>query len=225
MDNVFEYRSGGGTTGVQAIAGVPPTDATGNGSGGNGGGQGFNPDAPLPVTAPQVILWFFLASALMLFGGFVSAYMVRQTSGLDWTPIPLPALLWLNTAVIVLSSGVLELARRALKHGNQKAALNLTRITGLMGLAFVAGQMVVWGQFAGMGMFMPGNPHSAFFYVLSGAHALHMGGGLFGLLFTVSKLGSGEAVIKKRLRLSMMTTYWHFFGGLWLVLLGVLYLL
>src|SRR6266851_3914243 len=63
-------------------------------------------------------LWAFLGTVSMLFIGFTSAYIVRRT-GIDWRPLPLPRLLWWNTAALLLSSVALEVARR------RRAALDL----------------------------------------------------------------------------------------------------
>lgn len=59
----------------------------------------------------QLGLWIFLATVTMLFAGFTSAYLVRQTTGSDWQPIPLPPILWLNTVLLISSSVTMELAR------------------------------------------------------------------------------------------------------------------
>ena len=54
-------------------------------------------------------LWAFLGTVSMLFIGFTSAYIVRRT-GIDWRPLPLPRLLWWNTAALRLCSASLQAA-------------------------------------------------------------------------------------------------------------------
>src|SRR5438045_9756475 len=56
-------------------------------------------------------LWAFLGTVSMLFIGFTSAYIVRRAS-LDWRALPLPRLLWWNTAALLLSSASLQAARQ-----------------------------------------------------------------------------------------------------------------
>src|SRR6267142_2649035 len=66
-----------------------------------------------------------LTPVIMLFVSFSSAYVVRQglptldprTNQLvrNWIPITLPKLLLINTAVLILSSLFMELARRQIK--------------------------------------------------------------------------------------------------------------
>jgi hypothetical protein len=50
---------------------------------------------------------------------------------------------------------------------------------------FVAGQYLAWLQLSGQGVFLASNPSSSFFYVLTAAHALHVLGGLVGIVFVI----------------------------------------
>ena len=84
----------------------------------------FDPDRRKPEKAPvgllanpaRLGLSLFLGTVTMLFVGFTSAILVRRT-GADWVPITVPALVWANTAWLVLSSVTLEMARRGARYG------------------------------------------------------------------------------------------------------------
>ena len=78
-----------------------------------------------------------LTATTMVFAAFTSAFWVRRGLSNDWTPTPLPRVLWVNTAVLLASSGVLEAARRALKAG-QRSAHGLARFQGADGKGLVA---------------------------------------------------------------------------------------
>src|SRR5687767_12293260 len=82
-----------------------------------GGGSGFFADPA------RLGLWLFLGTITMLFVGFTSAYMVRRASQ-DWSPIRLPYLIWINTAVLVGSSLTIEAARRCVRSGDRLLASN-----------------------------------------------------------------------------------------------------
>ncbi len=174
----------------------------------------------LAVSSAQLGVWIFLATATMLFAGFTSAYLVRQT-GSDWRPIPLPPLLWLNTGVILASSFSLERGRARL---HARSGRRWLLAAWLLGIAFLAGQVMAWKFLADRGVYLPTNPHSSFFYILTGVHGLHVMGGLAALasVFLIRKhmpAGRWEQ------RLKVCATYWHFVGALWLYLFVVLFVL
>ncbi len=169
----------------------------------------------------QLALWFFLATVVMLFAAFSSAYLIRRAAA-DWLPVALPGILWATTAVLALSSLTLELGRRASAH---RAALRWVTATAILGLAFVAGQFLAWRQLAASGVFIPTNPHSSFFYILTGLHALHLAGGIVFVAWVVLRLtrsGDGGGSAGRRRYVGLCATYWHFLGAIWVYLFAVL---
>jgi hypothetical protein len=82
------------------------------------------------------------------------------------------------------------------------------------------------GQVLGseQGIFLATNPHSSFFYLLTGLHGVHLLGGLvwFGVLFARAR---GLGLTPGTDSLSLFATYWHFLAGLWLYLLLLLFVL
>ena len=161
----------------------------------------------------QLGVWMFLATVLMLFAAFTSAYVVRR-SGSDWASIDLPQMLWVNTAVLIASSLALEGGRRARSRGRSVSArLGLSVAIGL-GLLFLVGQLTVWRELVGRGVYLPTSPHSAFVYILSGIHGLHILAGLLLLVYTLTKMDRRAAT-----RLLMASaTFWHFLAVLWIYL-------
>ncbi len=172
----------------------------------------------------QLALWMFLATVTMLFAAFSSAYLIRRAAE-DWTPVVLPGILWATTALLVLSSVTLELGRKASAH---RAAIHWVAATALLGFAFVAGQLFAWRQLAASGVYVPTSPHSSFFYILTGLHALHLAGGVVFVTWVTRRLmrqGRGEGVVAladRRRYVGLCATYWHFLGALWLYLFAVL---
>ena len=89
--------------------------------------------------------------------------------------------------------------------------------TGLLALAFVAGQFRAWRLMGALGYFLSSNPHSSFFYLLSGVHVVHVTGGLLwfaSVLWAVRARGATSEATGRSL--SLLVTYWHFLGALWL---------
>ncbi len=175
-------------------------------------------------------IWVGLAAIAMSFAALTSALYVREGSGYtDWTHITLPRILWFNTLALILSSVTLERARHRVAdfmRGNQvsrsvpMAWLNATMGLGLL---FVVGQYFAWLQLRSAGLYLPTNPNSSFFYVLTGVHAIHVLGGLGGLTRVMFKFRS-RALPLRRSTMDATSYYWHFMGVLWVYLLFVLWL-
>jgi len=171
-------------------------------------------------------IWVVLASIAMSFAAFTSALIVRQGGATDWRHLTLPGILYLNTAVLIASSIALELGRR------EVGAFMRSRIEGaapsrwlyatlLLGLLFVAGQYVAWAQLRSQGLYLATNPNSSFFYVLTAIHALHVSGGLGGLVRVIYKLNRSKL---RKSTLDATSHYWHFMDALWIYLLVLLWM-
>lgn len=161
-----------------------------------------------------------IAVLTALFLLFVIAYVMRMQHG-DWQRLPEPRLLWLNTALLVAASALLQAAVVAWRRQQRQRSAVLLHIAALCGLAFLLGQLWVWRLLYGTGYFAADNPATAFFYLLTGVHALHLLGGLlvwarvgYGLAG-----GLGDQLLGRRLELC--TLYWHFLLWAWLLLFGV----
>src|SRR5208283_2948318 len=138
---------------------------------------------------------------------------VRKGSSLDWQSFTLPSILYINTFVLVASSLTLEIARRrvAVFMGGLKSRVESPArwlyVTLFLGLLFVAGQYVAWLQLRANGLYLATNPSSSFFYVLTCAHALHLLGGLVGLVYVIRRLNK---LVLRRNQLVAVARYWHF---------------
>jgi cytochrome c oxidase subunit 3 len=163
----------------------------------------------------------------MTFAAFTSALIVRQGSARDWQHFTLPSILYLNSLIIVISSVTLEIARRdiagfmAAAKGAAAAPARWLYITLSLGLLFVAGQTYAWLQLKSQGFGLASNISYSFFYVLTVAHAVHVLGGLGGLVRVIAKFNNSTL---KRSTLNATVLYWHFMGGLWLYLLLLLWM-
>jgi cytochrome c oxidase subunit 3 len=179
--------------------------------------------ASVSVPAAKIGLWALLAVLTSLFSLFVSAYYMRMGHAHgDWSPVPVPRLLWLNTAMLILSSGGMQAARVAVR----RAQLDRVRASliagGLFALAFLVGQLWAWHQLSASGYFL-GSPAVAFFYLLTAVHGLHLLGGLFVWGKTVVRLKPVTVeAIDVRSSIELCTVYWHYLLLVWLVLFAVL---
>ncbi len=225
---------------------IPPR---GDGRGGGGGRPDGYGDR---IRRYRMGLFFGMASIIMLFVAFTSAYIVRQGMGTwdehagryttDWRPLNIPPLLWVNTGVLLASSLTLFLTRRGLarkvrlsrRHGASPmlaSPLVLPRresvpwlgITLVLGLGFLAGQVLAWKQLVDQHIFMSTNPSSAFFYVLTGAHAVHLAGGIVALIYAALTSALHKPLITRFVVVDVTSLYWHFMDFLWLYIFALLH--
>ena len=218
---------------------------------GNEGGappifSGGLPNYPTRLRRARLGLLVALTPVLMLFVSFTSAYVVRQglptldprTNQLvhDWIPVKLPALLWVNTLVLLLSSVGMELARR---QTNVAAAAVSTPPPGpvpagaegkmpwltttiALGLLFLLGQWTAWKRLAASGFYVATTPSSSFVYLLTGAHAVHLMGGVVALLVAGLLALLRRPVTTRSIVVDVAGWYWHFMAALWVYILCLL---
>jgi cytochrome c oxidase subunit 3 len=206
-----------------------PSQGSGNGGWRNVGPTGGDlrrvmPSSPAPASTG---IWVGLAAITMTFAAFTSALIVRQGAAPDWQHFTLPSILYLNSLIIVASSVTLEISRRQIAAfmGGPKtessAPASWLYVTLGLGLLFLAGQTFAWLQLRSQGFGLATNVSYSFFYVLTVAHAVHLLGGLGGLVRVISKVNH---CLLKRSTLNATSLYWHFMGGLWLYLLLLLWM-
>jgi cytochrome c oxidase subunit 3 len=208
-----------------------PSQGSGNGGWGTllpAGGdlRRVKPSSPPPASTG---IWVGLAAITMTFAAFTSALIVRQGASTDWQHFTLPSILYLNSLVIIASSITLEFSKHQITTfmsttGAKPQATAPARwlyITLFLGLLFVAGQTYAWMQLKSQGFGLATNVSYSFFYVLTVAHALHVLGGLGGLVRVIAKINHS---VLRRSTLNATSLYWHFMGALWLYLLLLLWL-
>lgn len=173
---------------------------------------------PLSMQPKKFALWLFMVSVMMLFGAWTSAYLVKRADA-GWAEIILPERFFLNTIIIVASSVSLIVAYYAAKRDNIALIKTGLILTFILGVAFVAGQLMGYGDLVRMNQyFTGGNVSHSFIYVLTGVHGLHMISGIIFLGVVLVDAFRYRVHSKSMFRLEMCSTYWHFLGGLWLYL-------
>jgi cytochrome c oxidase subunit III len=181
---------------------------------------------PTAETRYRVGVWVLIAAIAMFFTALTSAYIVRAGAAPDWRPLALPRILWLSTALILLSSGTIQAAARSLRNSFDRQYVRWLSLTTILGLGFLTSQWIAWKQLAKQGVFLASSPNSSFFYVLTATHGLHLLVGLLGLLYLLlrSRRSSDEVVESKRVaRAGAVAIYWHFMDALWIYLFLLLF--
>src|SRR5215470_8326033 len=226
--------------------GTPPPVFSDGGDDRPGSGS---PDYATRLRRARLALLVALIPILMLFVSFTSAYVVRQglptldprTNQLvrDWISVPLPQLLLLNTFVLLLSSVGMELARRQTRlaaagkpargeapqpspAGSTEGKIPWLGFTIALGLLFLFGQWMAWRQLAARGFYVSTTPSSSFVYLLTGAHAIHLMGGVLALLVAGLLAVLRRPVTTQSIVVDVTAWYWHFMAALWVYILCLL---
>ena len=197
-----------------------------NGNGASGRNRAFS-ELQSSASRYRIGVWVAMASILMLFTALSSAYIVRAASSSDWQPLSMPRILLLSTALILISSGTLETARRRFRDAASSAYKSWLLLTVVLGLGFLVSQLFAWRQLVRQGVYVASNPHSSFFYLLTALHGAHLLGGLAALGYLSVRSRAPQendlAVSKAQARADAVTVYWHFMDFLWLYLFVLLF--
>lgn len=174
------------------------------------------------VAPLEFLMWIFLVSVFMIFAGFTSGYIVRKGDG-NWLAFTLPTAFLLSTALVLLSSAVMQWTYfQAKKNELGKVKLGLTAAL-LMGLGFVGAQFLAYSQLVNIGLFLTGNPSVGFLYVITLVHALHVVSAIIALIVIFAQAFRYQVHSKNLLGIRLLTLYWHFLGFLWIYLYGFFY--
>ncbi len=184
------------------------------------------PRETLSMHPQKFALWLFIVSIIMLFAAFTSAYIVRQAEG-NWLVFDLPQLFWYNSIVLIASSATMHWSVVNARQDKISLLRTAISITTVLGLTFLVGQYLAWGELVRDGVFFAGsesNPAGSFMYVITGMHGLHLVSGVIFLLIALYSAFTYKIHSKNMTRLEMCATYWHFLDILWLYLFAFLIL-
>src|SRR2546428_8064354 len=216
IEIIVEDIGGGG-------GGLPPS--FGGGDDGDGGGDAANRRRNWSTSPKRysTAIAIGIVAILMFFMALASAFIVLRRGSVVWVTVHLPFVVWPNTCVLLASSFTLEAARRRLfladLHGFQKFWL----FTTVLGFLFVGGQLIAWRQLVAQGIYIASNQASSFFYIFTGAHAVHLLRGACALLF-VALRNFEKSQISISTAAEITSFYWHFMDGLLVFLFVLLFL-
>ena len=199
--------------------GPRPPGPNGKGPRGNGwhGGED-DKKRKLSPAAYRITMMVVVAAVVMMFAALSSAYIILS-AGEQRVTVAMPRMFFLSTGLIVLSSFSFESAKRSLKHGGVTGYVRGLGLTLVIGLLFLAAQLMGWRELAAQGIYFASHPHSSFFYFLTGVHGVHLLGGILALLYLVARTRrNGEQVTSERTTTltDVVSLYWHAMDGLWL---------
>jgi len=180
----------------------------------------------------RLALALLVAAIAMLFIGFSSAYVVRRAIptydaatgaySTSWEPLRLPlALLSLNSCLLFSASLAIEIARRKAQGFTSGSARTESgsrlwlKVSLILGIGFLLGQGIAWHWLAASGQLLSTGARAAFFYVLTGTHALHALVGVLAVLWIAVFRVPAPA---RRLAVDLTAWYLHSMTLLWIYL-------
>ncbi len=183
-----------------------------------------------PISSGVLGMIFLLTTECMLFAGFISAYIVNRAQIPQWIPANQPRLPIEVTAIntlILIASGVMYFvfARRYRSSREDKNHSILLLTSMLLGLTFLLIQGSEWLRLIGYGLNSNTNLYAAFFYLIIGAHAVHVIAGMAILFFLWIALRSSRSRDRKASIVTVCGMYWAFVVAVWPLLYYLVYLM
>lgn len=175
---------------------------------------------------PQIFaLYIAFGSIMMMFGALTSAYIVKHASG-GWLEYTLTNHFYYSTAVLLLSSVTLHTSYSSFKKQKEKPYKLFLIASLILGVAFVVLQYLGWTALFAKGVDFKANISGSFLYLITGLHALHILGGVAGIIVAIIHAFSLPFIVteKRRIRFQLVLHYWHFVDILWIYLLTFLLL-
>ena len=177
---------------------------------------------------PYIIAMTLLIAAISaLFLGFTAAYLyTRIQSGVD--SIQLPPLFFVNTFILIATSLILKSAMNCYKNDKTRS-YQLHLIAALIvTIIFLCSQIFAWNQLYQQGLTIGNDTMSSYLYIISGIHFAHVIAGIpFLALFLQSSIRNMNEPVSvliyfsdpdKKLKLRLLTIYWHYLDFLWIYL-------
>ncbi len=174
-------------------------------------------------------MWVFLASEVMLFGGFISSYVILRT-GSDHFIIPAKEMLGvplatLNTFVLISSSVSMVFALDAIQKGNQKGLIRNLILTLILAVCFLCIKSYEYPHKWHEGITLSSGLFGSFYFTLTGLHMLHVLGGIGFISYLLYNAKKGRYTAEKHERIEYAGLYWHFVDLVWVILFPIFYLL
>ena len=184
-----------------------------------------------PTSASRPAGWWgmvwLVATEATLFGVFFASYYYLRFQAPAWPPegIPEPKVLVPSYSAGLLVASSLPMALAASAAGRRSRPL----ATVCLAAAFVLGSVFLWLQADAYAKLVQKHvpqdgAYSSLFYLITGAHAVHVFAGLALVLGTLLVVWTGAYGRRSRIAVGTTALYWHFVNGLAVAVLVLVYL-
>ena len=184
------------------------------------------------LSNPILGMVLFITSEVMFFSGLFAAYFATRAANVDdWPPEvfqhvldPL-GLIMIATIILVLSSFTCQFAVWSIRRGDRRGFIRNTAITFVLGVIFLAMQVVDYSILFGEGLTLASGPFGTTYFTLTGFHGAHVFGGVLMLGVVLYRGMAGQFSAKHHDAVEAVSLYWHFVDVVWILLFSILYLL
>ncbi|MBK8193725.1 MAG: cytochrome c oxidase subunit 3 [Lewinellaceae bacterium] len=187
---------------------------------------------------PQYVMLSILLFGLSaLFLALTASYVYTRVT-MDVPPVRVPVLFIFNTLVLLGSSYTMVRARRCYLNDDTRGYQTNLKYTIWLSVLFMLLQGVAWWWLFHQNIGLNSSTTTGYLYLISFVHLAHVIAGLpfLMLFYRAAKQRMVDPVTvlvyfsdpEKRLKLRLLTVYWHFLDGLWIYLvlfLGINYLI
>jgi cytochrome c oxidase subunit III len=168
------------------------------------------------IVAETAIFGIFVVAYIYYIGKSVTGPYPRQV-------LELPIF---NTVCLLSSSFTIWIAERALKQGKMGAFSLWWALTVILGAIFLGGTALEWHKLIYHdGLTISTNLFGTTFYSLVGLHASHVIIGLAMLSIVLIFSLTGKLKSEHSKQLEVLSLYWHFVDGVWVVVFTVVYII
>jgi cytochrome c oxidase subunit III len=175
------------------------------------------------TSGPVLGMVLFVASEAMFFATFFGAYFTIYSVNPTWPPAGFrlePELAAVLTAVLVTSSGTLQLGVRAIRRDRVRAFLGWLALTILLGVTFLGLQLY---DYSTLRFGVRDGIFGSVFYVMTGLHMAHVFGGAVFLAVVLVQGVGGQISDASHDSVEAGAIYWHFVDVVWIGLFTTFY--
>lgn len=185
-------------------------------------------DTPKPIIkSVYLAMMMFIGAELMLFSGFIGAFILLKLSSADWPPPDQPTLplfiTGINTIVLLTSGFLMSRAWKFIN--NRSKQIRYMILASVLGILFLSIQGYEWIKLVNFGLTLQSSVYGGMFYLIIGTHAIHVAGGLIWLLtityFSINGSSDNSENESNKFRASAL--YWYFVVLLWPLLYILVY--
>jgi cytochrome c oxidase subunit III len=182
-------------------------------------------EAENPARSPMRLgMVLFLISEAFLFGSLFWTYYYLRSTNVVWPPAGVHLdfnLAVVNTVILLVSSGSIWWAGRAIRSGNEKGLALGLAFTVLLALSFLGITIFEWTHED----FRPWtSAYGSIFYTLTGFHALHVFGGIMLMLALFARTVRHRFSSSNFLAVEVGSLYWHYVDFIWLIVFTSLFI-
>ena len=179
------------------------------------------------VSNNKLLMWVFLGSECLLFGGLISSYLIYRSRFADG---PAPGDIFdipftsVSSFVLLMSSLTMVLSLSSLQRGDYRNTRLWLLTTALLGALFIGGQVYEFTTFLREGLGYSTSPFSSAFFTLTGFHGVHVSIGIVMLMSLYVSSMRGNLKRESSETLEIVGLYWHFVDVVWIFIFTVIYL-